>query len=291
MLFSDDPSYPALHDPMSGAVLLDAAKADVWSLAVTLLSCRLGVHPWASTSTSEPCFKVRGNVDGEPTTCPMAFLVAVEFTLLHGDSDDNTDDMCAAHTCSTLLVALFTTVTGVRRASNKKIKVHCRLHHDFPQAWASAWEEVRREGHAGASTLPGPRAVALGRALVTWCGCSAEAVATQWSPDLLDLLARMLDPSPATRPDMEEVLRHPWLAGPGPAGADHGADDGDIEDEADDGGDDRDGLGSVVSDSGDYDFEGDACGSPMAVSASGARLGLGADYTGSHRVCVPALCA
>ena len=119
-----------------GVQLVDGDVADVWSLGITLLGCRVGVHPWDAARPTDPRYQV----------------------------------------------------------------------------WANTWASLAC-GHGGGRDISTRTAVALGRALVAWCGVAVGEVERGWSLDLLDLVARMLDPEPATRLGMAEVVAHRWMGG------------------------------------------------------------------------------
>ena len=80
------------------------------------------------------------------------------------------------------------------------------------QVWAATWSDLQRKGFPGGCSLSTRTATALGRALLSWCGVTPGALDADWSPALLDLLARMLDPCPLTRISMADVHRHDWIA-------------------------------------------------------------------------------
>ena len=82
----------------------------------------------------------------------------------------------------------------------------------LPQVWAATWSNLQRKGLPGGCSLSPRTATALGRALLSWCGVTPGALDADWSPALLDLLARMLDPCPLTRISMADVHRHDWIA-------------------------------------------------------------------------------
>ena len=187
----------------TGSELVDTGMADVWSLAITLLGCRLGVHPWDAARATDPRYQVWA-----------------------------------------------ATWTHLRRA---------------PSGTSAADTATRTEAGVapvGGRDLPVHTATALGRALVVWCGVPEGDVAGSWSPALLGLVARMLDPEPATRLTLDEVLRHPWMVEGVGACAEAGVE---LEAGGKEGGGDS-ASSAAVSCSG-------AC-SPGAVSAPESCLGM-----------------
>jgi serine/threonine protein kinase len=208
-----------MADPVR--VTLDADKADVWALGVSMVTCLTGSYPWGCARSSDPVYDAwcdawdRLLVASSMRTHSSSGSPAVPVVSSTCCTPTSTSSPAATAAFASPLSAPSTAPTSLFARFSRKAARSVS-----PQPSVDLGVEPLVPlcaGLAGSGKLCRDGVTALGLNLLTRCGRAEVTVAL--SPLLLDLLVRMLDPRPHMRLSMEEVAAHPWMASDASAGA------------------------------------------------------------------------
>jgi serine/threonine protein kinase len=166
--------YGACCSSGCSSVLLEAGALDVWSLGVTLATCTLGFFPFNIAHDRDPAFSAWSHA-----------WEALRSTAPGGEmGKGDAADALSPDGSSPLDSPHHDRTSGV----SGRLKV-------APEALTEAAVQT------------------LSHLLLRCCGPVAVRECAS-SPTLMDLLVRMLDPSPRTRLTMAQVAQHAWFTTP-----------------------------------------------------------------------------
>jgi serine/threonine protein kinase len=226
------PSLPALVPVSAGRrPCIDAGKADVWALGVSLAACLLGLFPFAAARLTDLTYatwadayaRVRASQaqsgsappqlpqTAHPGPCPYR-ADGCAVCPADGACCSRSDGMdCSSRRCSGGSEGDCTAAGP----PPTRARWSCECSTTAAAPVCSAGEGLPSPPLSLASTA------ALGRLLAAGCVVEERVLGTQGgrggsaapgAAGALDLIVRMLDPDPATRLTMDAVVQHPWLA-------------------------------------------------------------------------------
>ena len=199
-----------MADPVR--VTLDADKADVWALGVSMVTCLLGVFPWGCARHADPMYDAwcdawdRLLVAGSMCTHSSPAVPVVPEVEGHSPPHAGrrlAPATAAATTLPDTLLPLCAGLAGSGKLAKDSI---------------AALGQLLVSGFTAPVVVPCPTTATSTTATLAAAPHPVPSPSSP-SPLLLDLLVRMLDPRPHMRLSMEEVAAHPWMASDASAGA------------------------------------------------------------------------